>query len=136
MTTEKRNIMTKQGKNRIKNLILLVSITSLSLYLILSSLSEKITFFFIPSNITIKEYNKIIRLGGIVKENSINKNKKSNEISFILKDNRNQIPILYKGISPPMFRESQGIIAKGKYDGKIFYADILLTKHDEQYKPI
>ena len=53
------------------------------------------------------------------------------KVEFIITDHKSDIHIIYKGVLPNLFRESQGIVAKGLYNGLHFYAKSLLTKHDE-----
>jgi cytochrome c-type biogenesis protein CcmE len=55
--------------------------------------------------------------------------------TFILTDQNNNISVRYDGALPDLFREGQGIIAEGKFNGDIFVADIVLAKHDETYMP-
>ena len=42
----------------------------------------------------------------------------------------------YEGILPDLFREGQGIIAKGQFNNTgLFVAEEVLAKHDENYMP-
>ena len=78
--------------------------------------------------------DKIIRVGGLVKEESIVK--KDEEIVFIITDLKNEIIVVYNGPVPNLFSEGKGVIAEGKLkDKKYFIADIILAKHDENYMP-
>jgi cytochrome c-type biogenesis protein CcmE len=76
------------------------------------------------------------RVGGLVVENSVTRISGELEIEFILTDFEAELPVLYDGVLPDLFREGQGIIAHGRLndDGK-FVADTVLAKHDEQYMP-
>jgi cytochrome c-type biogenesis protein CcmE len=76
------------------------------------------------------------RVGGLVVENSVRRRSGELDIEFTLTDLQSELPILYSGILPDLFREGQGIIAHGRLndDGK-FVADTVLAKHDEQYMP-
>jgi cytochrome c-type biogenesis protein CcmE len=126
--------MRKKTRNKLLGIFFGLAIISLGVWFILNSLSENILFFYPPSSIPLNKYDKLIRVGGLVKDASV---KKINieTVNFILIDNKSEIIISYKGILPSLFREKQGIVAKGIYDGKIFYAESLLAKHDETYKP-
>lgn len=124
-------------KQRIK-FILISSLISLgALFFIVSNFKENIVFFYSPSElrtVNISE-NKIIRVGGLVKENSIKSS--GNRIEFIITDFKDDLKIEYSGIKPDLFREKQGVVAKGIFDSKnnIFVANELLAKHDEKYMP-
>ena len=108
----------------------------LSVFLVLKSLEENVVYFKSPSDVKlIKELeNKKIRVGGMVKKNSININNK--EIKFIITDLNNELVVSYSGTVPNLFSEGKGVVAEGKLqDKKFFIADRILAKHDENYMP-
>ena len=79
-------------------------------------------------------FKKKIRVGGMVKKNSININNK--EIKFIITDLNNELVVSYSGTVPNLFSEGKGVVAEGKLqDKKFFIADRILAKHDENYMP-
>jgi cytochrome c-type biogenesis protein CcmE len=123
-------------RTRTRLILVLIGTLSIStgLYFILTALSDNIVFYYPPSKIPQDKYSKLIRIGGLVKEKSIKKiNLRTTE--FILTDNKNEIIVSFSGTLPNLFRETQGIIAKGIFNGVIFKAESLLTRHDETYKP-
>ena len=94
-------------------------------------------FFYSPSEFDkIISSKKNIRVGGMIKENSITKIDSLTTV-FIITDYKNELKIKYSGILPDLFREGQGVVANGKYfsDENIFISDELLVKHDENYMP-
>ena len=107
------------------------------IFLILKSLEENIVYFFSPTEIYDKpniSLNKKIRIGGLVKEESIKKDQTS--IKFIITDLKNEIIVSYNGLVPNLFSEGKGVIAEGQLkDKKYFVADSILAKHDENYMP-
>ena len=115
--------------------LILLTLT-LSIYLVLKSLEENVIYFQSPSeikNITEIE-NKKIRIGGMVKEESISINK--NEINFIITDFKNEINVTYSGVVPNLFKEGKGVVAEGFLkDRNFFLASKILAKHDENYMP-
>ena len=79
-------------------------------------------------------YNKKIRIGGLVKNKSIKKN--GNTMKFIITDLKNEIIVTYNGIVPNLFSEGKGVIAEGVLKDKgYFIAEKILAKHDENYTP-
>ena len=75
-----------------------------------------------------------MRLGGMVKKNSIKVEKDS--IQFIITDFENEIIVNYSGTVPNLFLEEKGVIAEGRLkDKKYFVAKRILAKHDENYMP-
>jgi len=76
------------------------------------------------------------RVGGLVVENSVRRQPGELRVEFTLTDLEHQLPVLYDGILPDLFREGQGIIAHGRLNGDgNFVADTVLAKHDENYMP-
>ena len=108
----------------------------LTVFLILKSLEENVVFFQSPTEIkTLAELdtNKI-RVGGMVKKNSINVN--SDEVKFIITDFKNEINVSYSGAVPNLFAEEKGVVAEGFLkDRNFFSATKILAKHDENYMP-
>ena len=114
--------------------ILLILI--LIVFLVLKSLEENVVYFQSPSEIkSLTELtNNKIRVGGMVKKNSISMN--SNEVNFIITDFKNEINVTYSGVVPNLFEEGKGVVAEGVLkDRNFFSATKILAKHDENYMP-
>jgi cytochrome c-type biogenesis protein CcmE len=130
-------MLVKKVKSRILFLFLLFISFSLVIFVILKSLEENVVYFLSPTEIFNKidiSLNKTIRIGGLVKINSVNK--KNTSINFIITDLKNEIIVTYEGIVPNLFSEGKGVIAEGKLnDKKYFIAKKILAKHDENYMP-
>ena len=108
----------------------------LTVYLVLKSLEENVVFFQSPTEI--KKLSELdtnkIRVGGMVKKNSINVN--SDEVNFIITDFKNEINVSYSGAVPNLFAEEKGVVAEGFLkDRNFFSATKILAKHDENYMP-
>ena len=126
----------KKVKLRILFISLLLVSVILSIFLILKSLEEDVVYFFSPTEIkSLTEINKKkIRIGGMVKENSIVID--SENINFIITDFKNEINISYSGLVPNLFEEGKGVVAEGFLkDKNYFSATKILAKHDENYMP-
>ncbi len=130
-------MLTKKVKKRVSFLSLLLIFLVLAVFFILKSLSSNILYFKSPSDIKSGQdivLNKKIRIGGMVKKNSININNK--EIKFIITDFKNELIVSYSGTVPNLFSEEKGVVAEGKLQDKNFFiADRILAKHDENYMP-
>ena len=129
----------KNKYKRINFLIVFITFTALAVFFVLKALEEKIIFFYSPTEILQKktEANQLIRIGGLVLNESISYENNGLEVNFTITDTKNTIKVSYEGILPDLFREGQGIVAEGKIDKKqkIFYAKKVLAKHDENYMP-
>ena len=127
----------KKVKSRMVVLILLLLSATVIIFFIFKSLEENVVYFFSPTEIYDKpniSFNKKIRIGGLVKENSLSKSQKS--IKFIITDLKNEIIVSYDGLVPNLFSEGKGVIAEGQLKDKIYFvANKILAKHDENYMP-
>ena len=130
-------MLTKKVKKRASFLSLLLLFLVIAVFFILKSLTDNILYFKSPTDIQLSQdiiFNKKIRVGGMVKKNSININNK--EIKFIITDLNNELVVSYSGTVPNLFSEGKGVVAEGKLqDKKFFIADRILAKHDEKYMP-
>ena len=126
----------KKVKLRVLFISLLLISVILSIFLILKSLEENVVYFLSPSEIkNLAEIeNKKIRIGGMVKEDSIVID--SENINFVITDFKNEINISYSGSVPNLFEEGKGVVAEGFLKDKNFLiAEKILAKHDENYMP-
>ena len=126
----------KKVKLRILFISLLLILVILSVFLVLKSLEKNVVYFLSPTEI--KELpeveNKKIRIGGMVKENSIIID--SENIKFVVTDLKNEINVIYFGQVPNLFAEGKGVVAEGFLKDKSFLiAEKILAKHDENYMP-
>ncbi|MBF91727.1 MAG: cytochrome c maturation protein CcmE [Rickettsiales bacterium] len=122
-------------------LMILFSVGCLILFF---NLRNNLVFFYSPSEIIDQSFqsNEVIRMGGMVLENSLKKkiilkdNLKIEEISFIVTDLKNNIKVNYIGILPDLFADGKGVVVQGKLNNDLtFLADQVLAKHDENYMP-
>ena len=126
----------KKVKLRITFLSLAFVSFILIVFLVLKSLEENVVYFKSPTEIkNLSELTtKKVRVGGMVKKNSLEVNAK--EISFVITDFKNEIKVTYSGIVPNLFEEEKGVVAEGFIqDRKFFVAKKILAKHDENYMP-
>ena len=129
----------KPKSQRLIILFFFLTLLGLSTFLVLKSLEDNIVYFYSPTDINEKilsneiDLSKRIRIGGLVKENSILKEGK--KISFKIHDGIDEILVIYNGILPDLFREEQGVVALGKIENKNLSAIEILAKHDENYMP-
>tara|TARA_B100001564_G_scaffold312192_1_gene284970 strand:- start:214 stop:633 length:420 start_codon:yes stop_codon:yes gene_type:complete len=126
----------RKVKLRFLFIILILLSLILSVFLILKSLEENVVYFQSPSDIKLLEEfrDKKIRVGGMVKENSIKVS--SEKINFIITDFKNEINVVYSGVIPNLFSEGKGVVAEGYLkDRSFFKATKILAKHDENYMP-
>jgi cytochrome c-type biogenesis protein CcmE len=101
------------------------------------ALRDSIVFFHTPSDLSAKAVpvGQRIRLGGLVATGSVKRGQGA-DVEFAITDTAEQVTVHYRGVLPDLFREGQGVVTEGKLeDGKVFRADTVLAKHDENYMP-
>lgn len=129
--------MTRTVKNRLIKILLSLLILIVAVLIIIINLRDNIVYFYTPTElerIDISE-KKIMRVGGLVKKDSI-KNDGSKNFSFIITDNTNEINVDFQGILPNLFAEEKGVVVEGSYvQENLFRANKVLAKHDENYMP-
>ena len=114
--------------------IIIVFTLGLATKLILMALEENIVYFYTPSEIEKEEIgNRSIRIGGLVKENSIIIEGLTTR--FVIQDAKKYQAVIYTGALPDIFRDGQGVIVEGKFKKDTFEADVVMAKHDEKYMP-
>ena len=127
----------KKVKKRIFLLTLFFIILISIIFIILKSLEKNVVYFLSPSEIYKDEnvsLNKRMRVGGLVKVNSVTKNQTN--VIFVITDLKKEIVVSYNGLVPNLFSEGKGVVVEGKLkDKKYFIADKILAKHDENYMP-
>jgi cytochrome c-type biogenesis protein CcmE len=104
--------------------------------LTLKAFDENMMFFVEISDVAAGEYpqERNFRIGGLVVEDSIEREEGSLDMRFRVTDMRCELSVTYNGVLPDLFREGQGVVAHGAMGaGKVFVADKILAKHDENY---
>jgi cytochrome c-type biogenesis protein CcmE len=128
--------MTRKRRRLVVLLLFLVGLgtaTALSLF----AFQDSLVFFFSPSDLASRPLpaDRAIRVGGLVEPGSVDRGS-APEIHFRITDGTTQLPVVYSGLLPDLFREGQGVVASGRIgpDGT-FRASEILAKHDENYMP-
>lgn len=105
--------------------------------LLLFAFNQGLNVFFTPTEIAngkVAEQQNI-RIGGMVKTGSLVRDGlEGTRIEFITTDFNEDVPVVYTGVLPDLFREGQGVVAEGYVDASgVFQARQILAKHDENY---
>jgi len=102
------------------------------------ALKDQASYFYTPSDIAANqpEAGQAIRLGGMVRKGSIQREPDGISVKFIVEDGKAEQLVTYTGITPDLFVEGSGVVADGRLLANgLFRADTLLAKHDENYMP-
>ena len=127
--------MLQVRKNRLWKIFTIFLDSSGGVFLILFSLNSTLDLFYTPSEMLeadIKpEYR--IKLGGMVKSGSIKR--KGTATNFLVTDFVREVPVIFNGVTPDLFKEDSGVVMLGYYLDGIFKAEEIFAKHDENYMP-
>lgn len=111
---------------------------ALAASLVFFALRQNLNVFVTPGDLAARTLNTNInlRLGGMVKKDSVKRDAQSLQVDFIVTDFKHDIPVRYTGVLPDLFHEEKGVIAEGKMNADgLFIAAQVLAKHDENYMP-
>jgi cytochrome c-type biogenesis protein CcmE len=129
----------KRKNQRLVLLLLAIGAVLGAVLLAMSAMRSQASFFYAPGDVAAKglPLDRAVRIGGMVKQGSIRRHGDGVTIDFVVRDETpSTIRVVYRGITPELFRENSGMIAEGRFrpDG-IFVASEILAKHDENYMP-
>ena len=129
--------MTPSRKQRLFLILFIITGVAISATLALKAFQNNMLFFFSPSQVYAGEAPELrpFRLGGMVVEESIEREVGSLTVAFIVTDYANSIPVSYTGVLPDLFAEGQGVVVRGQLYNELFIAEEVLAKHDENYMP-
>lgn len=125
-------------QQRLGFLALGMAVLGLATALVLLAFNDNLVFFYSPSELKAKAVaaDRRVRIGGLVEAQSLSRAPDGRSVSFRITDGATDLPVVYQGLLPDLFREGQGAVAEGKLrpDG-VFAASSVLAKHDENYMP-
>ena len=130
--------MTPRRKKRLMIVGLVLIGVAGATALFLTAFRENLVYFYSPSEIAQGKApeGRTFRVGGLVKENSLERDEDTLEARFVVTDGAEEVRVVYSGVLPDLFKEGQGVVANGKLTEKgIFRAEKVLAKHDENYMP-
>jgi cytochrome c-type biogenesis protein CcmE len=120
-----------------KYVIALALVAGALLYLVLGGLGQNLVYFITPSEYfqqADRYQNRQVRLGGLVKEGSLDFSPQTLELRFVVSDGVKHVPVKSSGSTPPaMFGENRGVVVEGRFQGDTFVSQNLLVKHSETY---
>jgi cytochrome c-type biogenesis protein CcmE len=120
-------------------LIVLAAVSMIGAVLLaMWGLQDRAAYFVTPSDIAASKVpaDKAMRLGGMVERGSLTRDSDGITIRFTVSDGQAETPVVFRGITPDLFKEGSGVVAEGRLDTNgLFVAENILAKHDERYMP-
>jgi len=123
---------------RLVLIILAVAALIGAVLLAMWGLQDRAAYFVTPTDIAAgkAQPDRAMRLGGMVVKGSLKRDADGLTIRFTVSDGKATTPVVFRGITPDLFREGSGVVAEGRLDPSgLFLADNILAKHDERYMP-
>jgi cytochrome c-type biogenesis protein CcmE len=102
---------------------------------LLFNLSDTLVYYRTASEVLEKvtpDAQARLRLGGQVQAGSVVAT--ADGVGFALTDGTSAVPVEHTGTPPQLFQEGGGVVVEGTWDGRVFHSDVMIIKHDEQYR--
>jgi cytochrome c-type biogenesis protein CcmE len=120
----------------------LVAAAALAATLVAMALQRNVAYLYTPAEVLrgsagpqVSSGEARFRLGGMVAADSFRRAEGSMQAHFRVTDGDAELPVVFTGILPDLFREKQAVVATGRMQGGVFVAEQVLAKHDETYVP-
>ena len=134
--------MNPSRKRRLWLVLALLVAAGAAVSLVTLALKRNVAYLYTPGEVLrgdagakVVAGDAVFRLGGMVAANSFQRAQGSMEAHFRVTDGDAELPVVYTGILPDLFREKQAVVATGRMRGQVFVAEQVLAKHDETYVP-
>ena len=131
-------MIVKPKHQRLILVILAVAALLGAVLLAMWGLQDRAAYFVTPSDIAAGRVqpDKAMRLGGMVVIGSLKRDPDGLTLRFTVSDSKAETPVVFRGITPDLFKEGNGVVAEGRLDPNgLFVAENILAKHDERYMP-
>ena len=127
----------KPKNQRLVLVIAAIAAVLAAVLLAMWGLKDRASYFYTPADIASGKAHEgeAMRLGGMVERGSVRRAADGVTIRFAVTDGKAQVPVVYRGIVPDLFREGSGAVAEGRLERGTFVAETILAKHDERYMP-
>ncbi|HET9397945.1 MAG TPA: cytochrome c maturation protein CcmE [Sphingomicrobium sp.] len=131
--------MTVKPKHQ-RLILVILAVTALvgAVLLAMWGLQDRAAYFVTPSDIAAGKFqpDRAMRLGGMVVNGSLRRDPDGLTVRFTVSDTKAETPVVFRGITPDLFKEGNGVVAEGRLEANgLFVADNILAKHDERYMP-
>ena len=142
--SEQPNTPTEFGNSKQRRMMLVVALLiafGAVGFISMGNIGENLVYYWDSSQVLDageQAYGATIRLGGVVKPGSVQRNEQSNELTFEITDGKTTLFVHATGAPPQMFREGIGVVVEGTMvktaTGGRFESERLMVKHSNEYK--
>ena len=109
-------MMVKPKHQRLVLVLLAIVAVVGAVLLAMWGLQDRAAYFVTPSDIAAGKStpDKAMRLGGMVVNGSLKRDPDGVTIRFTVSDGKAETPVLFRGITPDLFKEGNGVVAEGR----------------------
>lgn len=104
--------------------------------LLVASLDDDLVYYLTPSEAAEQRVDFAdgdrFRLGGLVLSGSVSTT--GDGVRFDVGDGATVVRVEHRGTPPQLFQEDIGVVVEGAWAGDVFRSDLLMVRHDEQYR--
>ncbi|MFC6590982.1 cytochrome c maturation protein CcmE [Deinococcus lacus] len=125
----------RRRKNPLPTILAVSALLGLTGIIAFGNLSKSVEYFKTPTEYAQEQASlqgRSLRLGGLVRD--VDYNPQTQNLSFTITDGGASFPVHYVGGVSDLFRENQGVIVRGRFEGETFAATELIVKHSEKYE--
>ena len=137
-----QTMMTFTAQKRLTAGAAVLAAAAAVIYLAYGGIEQNLVYYWDASQVLQKAdaaKGATIRLGGMVQKGTVVWNPSTLALKFKVgmqsEPGGPAILVDSSGAPPQMFREGQGVVVEGRFDGQVFHSDRVLVKHSNQYHP-
>ncbi|WP_135228196.1 cytochrome c maturation protein CcmE [Deinococcus fonticola] len=124
----------RRKRSPLPTLLGVLAVGGLAGFILFGNVGKSLEYFVTPTEYQQQQdrlQGKAIRIGGLVKD--VKNDPQSLNLSFTVTDGGVSFPVKYQGAVSDLFRENQGVVVRGEFQGTTFHATELIVKHSEEY---
>ncbi|MEW6421768.1 MAG: cytochrome c maturation protein CcmE [Deinococcota bacterium] len=112
-----------------------LALVGLTAFIAFGNLGKSLEYFVTPTEYMQQRAQlegRPLRIGGLVK--AVQYNPQTLDLKFDVTDGGATFPVQYHGAVSDLFKENQGVVVRGAFQGNTFHATELVVKHSEEYQ--
>ncbi|GHF33047.1 cytochrome c-type biogenesis protein CcmE [Deinococcus metalli] len=111
-----------------------VALIGVVAFIAFGNLGKSLEYFVTPTEYVQQRaelQGRPLRIGGLVR--GVKYDPQTLQLAFTVTDGGASFPVQYRGAVSDLFKENQGVVVRGTFQGSTFHATELIVKHSEEY---